>query len=355
MSTKSNASTVGGANGLNSTTTMVAVSTATAPSSGQVLTATNSTSANWAGVGLPTVNIANDTILSNISGGSAPPSANTLEGIITAIIGAGTSGQVLQSQGAGSNPIWATAASSVIQGYLSGFILQNNVGTPNSILNIAHGYGADSTNSVMITGTTFTKSTAGNWSSGSGSNGMGIGLTISSNTWYHVYAIINSGNYDIYFDTSNTGANAPAGTTAFRYIGSVLTDGSAHILKFTQTAQKFLLSQSILNVSGGTGTSPTTFVGSTPRGFVTFPLLLVSFGGTPAPLDNIKIFPGVGATQFEDQIINPASSANLLATLQCTTNTSSQMQYQVFTPSGGTTAFIETLGYINPYVSSIAA
>ncbi len=71
--------------------------------------------------------VSNNTVLSNVSGISAAPSANTLTAIIDSAIGntqgdvlyrgasnwsvlaPGTSGQFLQTQGAASNPQWATA------------------------------------------------------------------------------------------------------------------------------------------------------------------------------------------------------------------------------------------------------
>ena len=82
----------------------------------------------WPSGGLSS--IANVRVLANISGGSAAPTANTLTAIIDACIsgtqgdilyrngtvwtalGAGTSGYVLQTGGAGANPSWVAAASS---------------------------------------------------------------------------------------------------------------------------------------------------------------------------------------------------------------------------------------------------
>lgn len=72
--------------------------------------------------------VADKSILANISGGAAAPSANTLTGIIDSAIGStqgqvlyrgasswsvlnpGTSGQFLKTQGASANPVWADAS-----------------------------------------------------------------------------------------------------------------------------------------------------------------------------------------------------------------------------------------------------
>ena len=65
---------------------------------------------------------------------------------------------------------------------LAGLTLSNDSGTPNSVLDIAAGACADSTNAVPIIGTAFTKSTAGSWVAGTGNNGMGSGLSVAPST-----------------------------------------------------------------------------------------------------------------------------------------------------------------------------
>lgn len=156
----------------------------------------------------------------------------------------------------------------VVRSYLAGLILSNDGVTPNSILDVAAGTCADSTNAVMINLGAFTKKTGGSWTSGTGQNGMGVGLTIAINTWYHVFAIINNAAADVYFDTSVSAANAPVGTTAFRRIGSFKTDGSANILTFTQDGDYFVWKASVLDVSDtNPGTSAVTkTLASVPTG-----------------------------------------------------------------------------------------
>ena len=92
---------------------------------------------------------------------------------------------------------------------------------------------------MMFLASAMTKSTAGTWVAGNNQNGMGTGLTIANTTWYYVFEILNAGAIDIYFDTSVTAANAPAGTTKSRRIGSFLTNGSAQIVSFIQNGNRF--------------------------------------------------------------------------------------------------------------------
>ncbi len=79
---------------------------------------------------------------------------------------------------------------------------------------------------------------------------------------------------DVFFDTSPTAANAPAGTTAFRRIGSFLTNGSAQIIQFTQYADQFLWANPPVDINGSiaSSTSASLFTLSVPKGVETFAL-----------------------------------------------------------------------------------
>jgi hypothetical protein len=97
--------------------------------------------------------IANDNLLANIASGSAVPIGNTLTAILDAVFGAtqgsivyrgsagwaeltpGTTGYFLESQGTGSNPLWAPAAGSV------GWQLSGTNIVTGSSLNIVPGSG----------------------------------------------------------------------------------------------------------------------------------------------------------------------------------------------------------------------
>lgn len=163
-------------------------------------------------------------------------------------------------------------ATTIIPNYRSGMVISNDSSSPNSVIDVAAGTVADSTNAVMIVlPSVFKKSTAGAWSAGSGADGMGNGLTIAINTWYHVFIIINNASVDAYFDTSPSAANAPSGTTAFRRIGSFKTDGSANILLFLQTGWHFDLGAPINernNTATGVTTAVTQQLNGSPTGVV---------------------------------------------------------------------------------------
>ncbi len=182
----------------------------------------------------------------------------------------------------------ATLTAVTLPNYISGLNLSNDSVTPNSILDIGSGLCTDSTNALYITfGSAFTKGTGGPWTSGTSNNGMGTGLTVAINTWYHVFAIINSGSADIYFDTSVTAANKPANTTSFRRIGSFLTDSSAHIQKFLQLGNYFYIPE-ITVVSGSGAVSITGVSSGLMSGISVIPLLYVAL--IPSASSSLTVF-----------------------------------------------------------------
>ncbi|MDE3022912.1 MAG: hypothetical protein KGI54_13820, partial [Pseudomonadota bacterium] len=235
-------------------------------------------------------------------------------------------------------------------GYYWGFTLSNDGTTPNTVLDISAGSQPDSTWSTQITGTAFTKTTGGTWVAGTGNAGMGTGLTVAASTWYHVFAIIHSGSYDVYFDTSTTAANAPAGTTAHRYIGSILTDASAHIMPFIQEGQTFYWTSAQLALSGGTATTHTLVTVASPYGFVT--TILAAPGITASSInDSIAIYHD-SSSNISDILLNAADATNNWTTRGLAlTNTTSQVYYAVSRSTDSGSLFVN--GYINPHVAPV--
>ena len=62
---------------------------------------------------------------------------------------------------------------------------------------------------------------------------------LAPDTWYHVMLIQkdSDGTTDAYFDVDIGATNIPAGYTAYKWIGAVLTDASANILPFSHDPQ----------------------------------------------------------------------------------------------------------------------
>lgn len=156
------------------------------------------------------------------------------------------------------------------RGYIDGLGLSRNAVTPTTKLDIAAGEAMDSTNTVRIKlGTTLTKRTGGAWVAGNDANGMGNGLTIGNNAFYHVFAIVVNGLADVYFDTSVAAANKPVGTSYFRRLGSIRTNASAQLLDFVQVGDEFWLATPLTDYVGqamtGGGATDTLTI-SVPQG-----------------------------------------------------------------------------------------
>jgi hypothetical protein len=231
----------------------------------------------------------------------------------------------------------------------TGLTLSNDGVTPNTVLDVASGTCTDSTNSHAIALGAFTKSIAGSWAAGSGANGMGIGLTATLNTWYHVFAIVVSGASDVYFDTSVTAANKPASTTAFRRIGSIFLDASVHLVRFAQNGDRFYLSTPSVPFSGTPGvTTAQTLVVASPPGIVTEAILSGVINDPTSANSSMYLSSlaladlpaGTGLTATSGGI-GLFSSWNVIVT----TNTSSQIRQRVSTTTLSIT--IQSNGWID--------
>lgn len=233
--------------------------------------------------------------------------------------------------------------------YLSGLTMSNDGVSPNTVLDISAGVCTDSTNSFAIKLGAFTKSISGSWVAGTGANGMGNGLTATASTWYHVFAIINAGAADIYFDTSITAANAPAGTTAFRRIGSIKLDGSVHILKFTQIGDNFWWFAPVFDVSAVTPTSGaqnTVTLASVPPGLPVIANLGLSAGWVSGVATTLSVYPTFATTAYNSQLI-VITSASGAGWAQMPTNSAAQILTKL-TYGGSTSYSVETRGWLDP-------
>ena len=307
----------------------------------------------------PTLGTPNSVILTNATG--LPLSTGVTGNLPVGNLNSGTSASsstFWRGDGTWSTP--SGGGSSEVNGYINGFTLSNDGTSPNTVVDIAAGYASDSSNAVMITGTAFTKTTGGAWSSGSGNSGMGSGLTITANTWYHVFAIINAGSFDVYFDTSATAANAPASTTAHRYIGDIRTaSGTTVIRTFSQNGNQIVWGSPMQDGNNAVGTTETTLTLSTPPGFITYPTFYGYYQNTTAQSE-AQLFPGTSTSSMllifntvTTPVIGDGIGYSYFSNPQgLYTNTSSQISYTTGTNSVSTSALnIFTTGYINPHLA----
>jgi hypothetical protein len=205
-----------------------------------------------------------------------------------------------------------TVLAVLLTNYIGGMLLSNDGTSPNTVLDIATGVCADSTNTVMIVNNNpFTKSISSTWTAGTGNGGLGNGLSLTASTTYHVFAIINNNLADYYFDTSVSAANAPTGTTAFRRIGSLLVNSSSHITTFTQYGDYFYIN-SILSLNTGVGNFTATLQTNVPLGISVIPLLswLIGITSTGASSATTNVLVANFANTMSTALLSVECQAN---------------------------------------------
>ena len=161
----------------------------------------------------------------------------------TSIFGAGAvfTGTVSAASFDGDGSNLTNVASNLPRSYLAGLGLSNNSSDGDADIDIAVGECRASSTDISLA-SALTKKIDATWAAGNDAGGMAGGITVAANTWYHVHAITVGGADDVGFDTSPIAANliSSDSATAFRRIGSVLTDGSSDIIPFSQVGNEFL-------------------------------------------------------------------------------------------------------------------
>lgn len=157
------------------------------------------------------------------------------------------------------------AVQQLVRSYIAGLTFSVDLTSPNTVLDISAGACTDSTNTTSIILPGFTKSIAGAWAGGTGAPGLGTGVVVAGPMTLHVFAIVVNGVPDVYFDTSISGANKPAGTTALRFLESIMLDGASHIVSFSHIGDTMLFSTELLlfnNAGFGPGFSLLVGIGT---------------------------------------------------------------------------------------------
>jgi hypothetical protein len=134
-----------------------------------------------------------------------------------------------------------------MRSYLAGFVT-----SPSSTTGVTIGSGvcADISNTSYIVGSGITKLIGATWAAGAGNGGrVGIAAPATGAT-FHVFVAIINGVFDAFMDSSVTGINAPAGTTALRRVGSIVMSSGTAIRPWTQWGDEFLWQAASSDASG---------------------------------------------------------------------------------------------------------
>jgi hypothetical protein len=284
-------------------------------------------------------NVAASRLLGNPTGGAAAPSEISLGG------GMSFSGTSLVS----------TANPALFPGYISGLTLSTAGGS--GTFGIAAG-AANDTNSggIMVLSAAYTKTTA-SWAVGSGNGALDTG-SIANNTWYHVYLIerTDTGVVDVLFSlqpaaVGPTNPTLPASYTLSRRIGAMLTDSSAHWIKFTQVVDQFIWSIATLDANG-TATSSgarTTFAVTVPTGVSVIALFrarMRSSSNNPVLLFTSGFESDQAASEtFIGDLQDGTAAAGAIGDYARITNTSGQLFWRA--TNTGAVFYVSTYGWID--------
>lgn len=323
-------------------------------------TFTNLTATSITTGGLTTTSLTGVSLATSIlAATSITGTAITLTGNVTAA-NAVISDKVCASAFFGDGSNLTGIASGMPRGYLSGLTLSNNSSDSDHDIDIAVGEARDTADGVDLSiSSVFTKQIDATWASGSGNGGMANGVSLSADTWYHVYLVeLDAGGTDAGFDTATNAANLVATSgvaSAYRRIGSVLTDSSSNILGFTQFEDEFIFDSQVTNVNGSAlGTSRVLQTVTTPTGFEVKAILglVAVVAGSNNSVNITLTHPNVTDATPDAPNANNAgeNSSNNNGTWAAgthivRTDTSSQV---AFRQSFNSTVYINTNGYYDP-------
>lgn len=266
-------------------------------------------------------------------------------------VGALASAGSVASYNGRTGAVTATTTDVPLPNYLTGLTLSTAGGS--ATFGVATGFATDSTNaSMMALGSAYTKTTSA-WAVGSANGALDTG-TIANSTWYHVFLIkrTDTGVVDVLVSLSATSPTLPTNYTLFRRIGSMLTNGSAQWVKFSQYGDDFLWDINIVNVSVSPGTTAIqTLTVTTPTGIKTIALLNVAGsvgGGTDGRgwLFSTDINSGAALSTSNATInFGPSGGSQAWGVYRIRTNTSAQVKYAMVASTGS--AIITTAGWVD--------
>jgi hypothetical protein len=184
------------------------------------------------------------------------------------------------------------------------------------------------------------------------------GLSLSASTWYHVYLYESSGAPAVevvttapataYFGT----ARAKTADTSRRYLGSILTDGSSNVYKFSHDVQRGLVHWLDTNqtaspfrvLSAGTATSATSVAmgGCCPATAVTAVVEVTNTSDQNVRFGNSS---SISSTAYSVRL-NPGNVVIVFITAEIPINASANIYYRIDSAVGVGGASIDCYGYV---------
>lgn len=242
-----------------------------------------------------------------------------------------------------------------LQGYLGGLTMSNDPTSPNTVIDTTAGVAAsDDSSSVLMKLASFTKNANVAWTVGTGNGCLDTGSSLAAATWYHLFVIqrTDTGVVDLLCSTSASSPAFPANYTKKRRIGSFQTDGSAHILAFSQNGDEFLRSIPVTDVGvSNLGTTPTLFtLSGVPAGVKVVARLRVFAFSATNPVGLLVSSPDEASTAQNSPLGNQTMQLNIANVGFSTTidvRVSSSAQIRAVASSANTNLDIATYGWVD--------
>jgi hypothetical protein len=259
---------------------------------------------------------------------------------------AGVEQQWLQFNRDGTISSSNAASAALVPGLISGLQTANDGTTPLTVLDINKGSCSDNLNGAMLNlPAQLRKSINVAWAAGTGAGGMGPGLAVAANTWYHVIATAIAGAVDVFFDTDPLASHKPAGAGVFRRLWSIKTNASSQIIPYLQIGDLGLWLTAIRDISNMnlSATSPINVRMSVP------PLPVMVQGRMNASNASGPFFIDVltpGTTGQNNGVIGVPSGQQGSAFFSVMSDALGQLRYVT---GGGTTntIYVDTYGWID--------
>lgn len=159
-------------------------------------------------------------------------------------------------------------------GFIQGLILSNGL-DPDADIDITPGKCRDSTDTVdIVISSALGKTVNSGWVAGGTPAAPLGGLrtgSFNADTWYHVFVLLVGGSGDAGFDTDVNASSliSTSGATAFRRIGSVLTDSTSDVIAFIQDGDWFEWVSPAPDQDGAGNTTGVLLTLSTPPDVIT--------------------------------------------------------------------------------------
>jgi hypothetical protein len=243
-----------------------------------------------------------------------------------------------------ANARTSSLGGAVLRSYLAGLGMSNDGSAPNTKINVAKGVCADDSGALMLVfglpGSLDCTTV--------GVNGLDTG-TLDINKWYHAFAIAKPDSTVALLASLSITPALPSGYTLKRRIGSFKTDGSAHIILFSQNGDEFLwvTPASVVNDIGvAFPTSRANLTMVVPAGVVVNTIFSGRFGSaSPQAITFSSLVQTGTAVTSHSNVASHSLGSSIYMTLR--TDTAGRIQWIADGAGSSTTRIIFTYGWVD--------